>query len=453
MYPYLNLHALATFSGVLLNRDENNLPKVLQYGGTTRTRISAQCYRRAERMYLRSEAAEGRGPLRSHAFGTRTREWARLTAARLVERGWPEPEARETARQALRAAGLKFGQNDSDLTKVLLFAPEETDTALAEVLDAHREELATWLREETARAEAHTKSEAKKSAKGRRGDSGNAAEGETEQPPAGESGEGGTSGSGDVSTTMVPLPKEVKARLLAAFDPGAAMDIALFGRMLAEIVSSPNVDGAIQSSHAFTVDESVVTEDFYTAVDDSKDRRKRAALDVFDDDSGAGMTGYQSLVSGTFLRSTTLDRRQLRLNLARAGMPGDRVERAARSAELAYVDAFVNAVPAAKSTTTGGLGTQPKLVLAFEAERPIHYAAAFERALTAKDGPVSLQAVRRLLAQHRLVCRRREDITEGSVLTYDLDVEELLTKLRVEDALSARVVESPLALVAEEATL
>lgn len=73
-HRYLSLHAITTFAGVLLNRDENNMPKDLIYGGEVRTRVSAQCWRRAERIYLRERANEGVGPLAGYSFGLRTRE-------------------------------------------------------------------------------------------------------------------------------------------------------------------------------------------------------------------------------------------------------------------------------------------------------------------------------------------------------------------------------------------
>ena len=84
------------------------------------------------------------------------------------------------------------------------------------------------------------------------------------------------------------------------------------------LVESPNIDGAIQTGAAFTVHAAEQTDDFYSAADDAKLQRKAHALDYLDatDDGGAGMTGYQSLISGTFYRHAALDRRDHRWFLA-----------------------------------------------------------------------------------------------------------------------------------------
>src|SRR5690606_21047010 len=121
---------------------------------------------------------------------------------------------------------------------------------------------------------------------------------------------------------LPPLPSGTRAAVLTALAPRDAIDIALYGRFLAEIADSPNVDGAVQSSHAFTVHEAEQVDDFYAAADDAKLDRKKNALDFLDaaDDAGAGMTGYQSLITGTFYRHAVLDRVRLRNNLRAAGM-------------------------------------------------------------------------------------------------------------------------------------
>ena len=69
-----------------------------------------------------------------------------------------------------------------------------------------------------------------------------------------------------------------------------AVDIALFGRMLA---SSPayNVEAAAQVSHAFTVNPVKIEDDFFTAVDD---------LNTHEEDAGAGHMGDAGFGSGVF---------------------------------------------------------------------------------------------------------------------------------------------------------
>jgi CRISPR system Cascade subunit CasC len=422
-HQFLSLHAIETLIAVLPVRDENGQPKSIPFGGEVRHMVTAQSRRRAERTHSRTRASAGEGPLTPYTLGIRTREWALLTADALKKLGWEErEEAVAAAKAVLEGVGLKFGdkENTQHLTKVLLFAPEDAGEKIAKVLDENRDTVTAWVLEyEKAKAAAEA---TKKSGRGRKS--------RKVADPEGETGADSEATAGEEK--LPRLPKELRSGVLAALAPADAIDIALYGRFLAEIADSPNVDGAVQSGAAFTVHAAEQVDDFYSAADDAKLRRRSNALDYLDaaDHGGAGMTGYQSLISGTFYRHAALDRHQLRVNLRLGGMAPERVEAAARAAEQEFVDAFVNAVPAAKKNTTASTGTLPKLVLAFDGKRPFNYAAVFERPVEEEtEGPASLVAARRLLAQHRLVNRKRTDINPGQVLTYDIDVEELLDDL------------------------
>lgn len=85
----------------------------------------------------------------------------------------------------------------------------------------------------------------------------------------------------------------------------SAVDIALFGRMLA---SAPkyNIQAAAQVAHALTVHEAVVEDDFFTAVDDlNKDR----------EETGSGHMGDIEFGSGIFYSYICVDRELLVKNL------------------------------------------------------------------------------------------------------------------------------------------
>ncbi|MFI8105435.1 type I-E CRISPR-associated protein Cas7/Cse4/CasC [Streptomyces sp. NPDC086023] len=426
--PFLSLHLLETLVAVLPVRDENGSPKSIVYGGAERHMITSQARRRAERVHARDRANAGVGALAGHATGTRTREWALVTARALVaEHGWEMDEAVRTARAVLEATGLKFGdpakKTVANLTKVLLFAPSDAGTRIAAHIAEQDEAVRAWASDYLAAqaAAAKPKRGARKAA--------DAAEG--------ESAEGGTE-----AKSLHPLPSGTRAAVLTALAPRDAIDIALYGRFLAEIADSPNVDGAVQSSHAFTVHEAEQVDDFYAAADDAKLDRKRNALDFLDaaDDSGAGMTGYQSLITGTFYRHAVLDRVRLRRNLQAAGMTAVEADEAAAAAETEFVNAFVDAFPEAKRNSTASTGSLPALVLAFEGERPYNYAAAFQRPIDENplekggEGPAGPAAVRRLLAHHAFVSDRRPDIRSGRVLTYDPEIDVLLGELKTRGA-------------------
>ncbi|MGW1147698.1 type I-E CRISPR-associated protein Cas7/Cse4/CasC [Streptomyces sp. NPDC002454] len=432
---FLSLHVLETLVAVLPVRDENGSPKSLVYGGVERHMITSQARRRAERVHARNRANAGVGALAGRSTGLRTREWALIAAKSLEsEHGWDHEEAVRTARAVLEAVGLKFGDRAkktvANLTKVLLFAPADTGARIASWIDGHAEELRTW-RDGYLRAQ--QEAEKKNARKGR-------TKTETEHAEDG----------GSDKTTLPSLPKEHRDAVLLAIAPRDAIDIALYGRFLAEIADSPNVDGAVQSSHAFTVQEAEQVDDFYAAADDAKLQRKQNALDFLDaaaDDAGAGMTGYQSLISGTFYRHAVLDRAQLHTNLRAAGMTEAEATETAVAAEKEFVNAFVEAFPEAKKNSTASTGSLPGLVLAFEGARPYNYAAAFQLPIdetpVAKkgEGPAGPAAVRRLLAHHTFVSQRRPDLTSARALAFDPQIDAVLRQEKAEGVANVMSIE------------
>ena len=431
---FLSLHLLETLVAVLPVRDENGSPKTIVYGGAERHMITSQARRRAERVHARNRANAGIGPLAGRTTGLRTREWALLTARELeTAHGWEKDEALITARAVLEATGLKFGdpakKTVANLTKVLLFAPADTGERIAAHIAAQAQPLRAW-RDAYLAAQSVP-------AKPRRG---------TRTTP--EDAEN-TDGEATDAKSLPPLPKESRTAVLTALAPRDAIDIALYGRFLAEIAESPNVDGAIQSAHAFTVQEAEQVDDFYAAADDAKLERKKNALDFLDaaDDAGAGMTGYQSLISGTFYRHAVLDRRQLKTNLQAAGMAPEEATEAAIAAEEEFVTAFVEAFPEAKKNSTASTGSLPALVLAFEGERPYNYAAAFQKPIDENpedkggEGPAGPAGVKRLLHHHRFVGQRRPDIRTARLLTYDPQIDALLDTLDVSEATRVNTIE------------
>ncbi|MFF4147365.1 type I-E CRISPR-associated protein Cas7/Cse4/CasC [Streptomyces sp. NPDC001698] len=436
---FLSLHLIETLAAVLPVRDENAQPKTLVFGGVERHMITSQARRRAERVHARNRANAGRGALKGRSMGVRTREWAILAGHELESaHGWEKERALVTARAVMEASGLKFGdpkkKTVANLTKVLVFAPSDAASRIADHIAGQAAEVEEWR---DAYLEAQARAEAAK--KARRGAKKKAASSpeaeETEETPTVEAA---------ASVSLPPLPKATRDAVLLALAPRDAVDIALYGRFLAEIPDSPNVDGAVQTGHAFTVHEAEQIEDFYAAADDAKLDRKRNALSFLDaaDDAGAGMTGYQSLISGTFYRHAVLDRTQLRTNLRVAGMDEQEAETAASEAEKEFVNAFVEAFPEAKKNSTASTGSLPALVLAFEGERPYNYASAFQRpvdegAMSAGgEGPAGPAAVRRLLRHHTFVSRRREDLRTARVLTYDPEIDALLGELGLPESLT-----------------
>lgn len=143
--------------------------------------------------------------------------------------------------------------------------------------------------------------------------------------------------------------------------------INLFGRMLAEI-DDAGVDGAVQVAHALTTHETDVELDYFSAVDD--------ITALWNDASGSGHMGHAEFSAGTFYRYATLDLRDLSANI------GDEPA-AARDLSAAFLTSFITSLPQAKKNSTAP-HTIPDLVhISVRADRPLSYAAAFEKPVQA----------------------------------------------------------------------
>jgi CRISPR system Cascade subunit CasC len=85
----------------------------------------------------------------------------------------------------------------------------------------------------------------------------------------------------------------------------SAIDVALFGRMLAKTPSF-NIEAAAQVSHAFTVHAAVVEDDYFTAVDDLNTKEK---------DTGSAHIGELGFGSGLFYTYVCINKDLLSDNL------------------------------------------------------------------------------------------------------------------------------------------
>ena len=84
-----------------------------------------------------------------------------------------------------------------------------------------------------------------------------------------------------------------------------AVDIAMFGRMLAETPKF-NTEAAVQVGHALSVHAVTLEDDFFTAVDD---------LNRHEEDAGAGHLGETEFIASLFYQYICIDRQQLLDNL------------------------------------------------------------------------------------------------------------------------------------------
>jgi len=125
---YIDVHILQTVPFSNLNRDDAGMPKTLVMGGTLRSRVSSQSWKRATRLSLESAVAS--------AKTYRTRHPDNRLAELLVAEGIDEETAAQIAAGAFRVIGTK---KDKDV--VGLYSEQEL-AALVPVALEYSEELA-----------------------------------------------------------------------------------------------------------------------------------------------------------------------------------------------------------------------------------------------------------------------------------------------------------------------
>lgn len=281
----LELHILQNFAPSNLNRDDTGSPKDCEFGGHRRARISSQCLKRAIRQEFKRYDL-----VPADRRAERTKRLVEELDRRL-SKGADQQQARVVARAAVGALGLSLDRDDK--TEYLLFLGEEEIQSLTELCQKHWGELSSDRSEKEAPA----------------------------------------------------LPAPVVNGLKRALDGGRAVDLALFGRMLADLPER-NRDAASQVAHAISTNRVHMQFDYYTAVDDLNP----------DDTAGAGMIGTVEFNSACFYRYANVDLAQLLTNLQGDGT-------LARTAVYAFVRAAIEAIPTGKQNSMAAQNP-PSFVLA-----------------------------------------------------------------------------------------
>lgn len=299
MSLFIDVHALHTLPPSNINRDDTGAPKTATFGGVPRQRVSSQAWKRA----IRRDFGEH---LPADQLGVRTKRVVGqvVDVVKQIAPDWERDRAVTAVEAAFSAAGIKV----------------EKKTVKKGEDQVQRDPEAGYLLFLSARqiqrlAEAVVTNEGAK------------------------------------------LSKREAAALL---DSEHSVDIAMFGRMVAE-APDYNVDAAVQVAHAIGVHASEPEFDYFTAVDDAAEAAE---------ESGAGMIGTIQMMSSTLYRYATVDLQALTENL------GD--IRAATEATVAFVRSFVESMPTGKQNTFANR-TLPEVVLvSVREDRPVSYVNAFE---------------------------------------------------------------------------
>ena len=313
----VEIHILQTMPPSNLNRDDTGSPKKAVYGGVTRARVSSQAWKRPTRLKFRELVDPNQ-------LGIRTKRVVEVLTDRILRLDpAADPETAQKAAQSVLqdAGGIKLAKprsakktddadgnvNEPDQSSYLLF------------LGSHQyDELAAIGKEAIA--------------------------------------------AGGIKDFL--KNKDVKKRVKGILQNDRAIDVALFGRMVADDTDL-NVDAAAQVAHAISVQRVDFDSDYFTAVDDVKQDSDEEG------DAGAAMIGDVEFNSATFYRYANVDVDRLLDTLGDAN--------ATTQAVTAFVDAFATTVPNGKINTFAH-NTLPDLVVAnLRDTQAVNLVGAFER--------------------------------------------------------------------------
>ncbi|WP_345769188.1 type I-E CRISPR-associated protein Cas7/Cse4/CasC [Citrobacter amalonaticus] len=242
MTTFIQLHLLTAYPAANLNRDDTGSPKTVVLGGATRLRISSQSLKRAWRTSALFEQALAGN------VGIRSGRIGREAAKIMIAKGIEEAKA------------IAWGADIADfLGKAKMDKKANDKLTLTETEQLVHISPAEF---DGVKALAHRLAEEKRG------------------------------------------PKEDELALLRR--DRMAVDIALFGRMLANKPEF-NVEAACQVAHAFGVSETLVEDDFFTAVDDLRHASQ--------EDAGAGHLGETAFGSALFYTYICIDKDLLTKNL------------------------------------------------------------------------------------------------------------------------------------------
>lgn len=323
MSVFIDIHALQTLPPSNVNRDDTGAPKQASFGGVARHRVSSQAWKRAMRQSFYKEIPADKLGVRSRQIGD--------GIVRRIQELDPNIELGEAQDRVVRfftAAGLKL-KKSQDKNSL-----EEKIKILSEYL--------MFISRQQIEA---------------------------------------------VAQMIVNLDGENVDKKAAkqALDSEHSLDIALFGRMMADDAAF-NVDAAAQVAHAIGVSATATDFDYFTAVDDLVQEAE---------ETGAGMLGTIELTSSTLYRYATVNADQLMENLGNADV--------ARRGIVQFVKSFVESLPSGKQNTFANHTLPYVVVVSVRRDRPMSWVTAFEEPLASEGSGLRKLAAARLAHEARSI--------------------------------------------------
>jgi CRISPR system Cascade subunit CasC len=163
----------------------------------------------------------------------------------------------------------------------------------------------------------------------------------------------------------------------AALRQNPSVDIALFGRMVADDPTL-NTDACAQIAHGISTHKIVNEYDYFTAVDDLAP----------EDNAGAGHIGSVEFNSATLYRYATIAIHEL----------ANELQGTAVSAAREFVRAFACSMPTGKQNTFANRTLPDAMLVTLRDDQPLNMVGAFERPVPASDAGYVDSSARRLSA-------------------------------------------------------
>lgn len=349
---FMDIYAVQNVPPSNINRDETGNPKTAQYGGVLRSRVSSQAWKRAMRETFKSL-------LDKKQLGVRTKNAVELIVKAMVDqRPESEDQAESYASLVLQATGVKVvastragAASGKPVTQYLIFIGNTEIGKLANI-------ALEWM---------------------------------------------------DQGKDLAKAPDSaMKKEVSGVFHGEQAVDIALFGRMLAD-APDLNTDASAQVAHAISVDAIKPEYDYFTAADDFTEA----------DNAGAAMIDSVGFNSSTLYRYATVNLDALQEQIGNA-------EATARVASV-FVEAFIRSMPTGKQNSYANRTLPETCIVAFRDSQPINAVEAFERPVAAEhDQPISQVAGRRLVAElRRIQDAYDEQPVRAWAISTDLSTQDL----------------------------
>ena len=386
---FLQLHALTSYPGTLLNRDDAGFAKRLPFGGATRTRVSSQCLKYHWRNFdgenalyhipedLLTDEEEG---LNGTPKSLRSRETFRREVAQKLEgEGHPKALVRATtfAVKELVVTGKTPGKKD---TKNALTA--STDKEVADVLDTKQVTILgtremDYLRTLAGQVVADVVEQfpAFGQASGDGAAAGDGASGDAEEEKGGMPEGVDTGDVADAIRKHDALGGRDMRKNLTGMRLAAGLDAALFGRMATSDVLARG-DAAIHVAHALTTHAEASESDYFSAVDELRRDEPEESGEM-----GAGHINSQELTSGLFYTYVVIDVPLLVANLEGCAREAWTEADPTLAAEVVrrFVHLMATVSPGAKLGSTAPYGYALALLAEAGTAQPRTLANAFQK--------------------------------------------------------------------------